>query len=65
MFAAEERVIVAPDAPVPFAAHLDDPRCGKLVGVECMDGVHALCLHKARPTGHDEVSLSACSRSAA
>ena len=38
LFPVGERVIVAPDAPAhaPLAAHLDDPHCGRLVGVECM-----------------------------
>ena len=36
MFASAQRATVAPDAPAPLVAHLDDPRCGKLVGAECM-----------------------------
>ena len=34
VFRVGESVNVAPDAAVPLAAHLDGPRCGKLVGVE-------------------------------
>ena len=36
LFPVGERVTVAPDAPAPLAAHLDDPHFGRLVGVECM-----------------------------
>ena len=36
MFRAEKLAIVAPDAPPALAAHLDDPRRGRLVEVEWM-----------------------------
>ena len=61
MFAAGELATVVPNAPPALAAHLGDPHLWHFD----WGGVLACCLPKAGLVGHDEVSLSACSRSAA